>query len=127
VRHAAALAKAQGSELVLLHVVPELNYPIRGLGMAEALPHLRQELHQRAKEQLQEVQRGLGAGLNVRLELRDGTAHDAILACANEVGADLIVMGTHGYTGIKHALLGSSAERVVRLASCPVLTVRSKG
>ena len=58
-------------------------------------------------------------------ELREGTPHEAILAFAKERQADLIVMGTEGHTGLAHALLGSTAERVVRLAICPVLTVRT--
>lgn len=122
--HAAELARSCNADLVLLHVVPELDYPIRGLGMAQAFPHLREELHTRAKEHLAEVQKGL-KNVKSTLELRDGVPHDAILECAKAVAADMIVMGTHGHTGIKHALLGSSAERVVRLSTCPVLTVRS--
>jgi nucleotide-binding universal stress UspA family protein len=51
---------------------------------------------------------------------------EAILAVAREIGADLIVMGTHGHTGLKHALLGSVAERTVRLAPCSVLTVKEE-
>lgn len=123
--HAATMARSFGAELVILHVVPELNYPIRGLGMAQAFPHLREELHTRAKEHLQEVQAALGKDLKSSIDLRDGVPHDAILDCAKEKQADLIVMGTHGHTGLKHALLGSSAERVVRTAHCPVLTVRN--
>ena len=62
----------------------------------------------------------------MRSELRDGDAHAQVLACAKANNADLIVMGTQGHTGLKHALLGSTAERIVRLAECPVLTVRSR-
>ena len=126
VAYAAELARSFDADLVLLYVLPELNYPIRGLGMASAFPHLREELHTRAKEQLTEVQKGLGSGLRTSIELRDGAPDEMILACAKDLRADMIVMGTHGHTGIKHAILGSSAERVVRLAECPVLTVRSK-
>lgn len=127
VEHAAALARAQGGELVLLYAMPPLSYPLRGLGMAEALPNLHEQIRLRATEQLQAVQKGLGAGVKSRIEVRDGEAYEAILACAKELQADLIVIGTHGHTGIKHMLLGSSAERVVRLANCPVLTVRHRG
>ena len=122
--YAAELARSTNAELVLLHVVPDFDYPIRGLGMAQAFPHLRPEMHTRAKEQLTAVQQKL-KNVKSTLELRDGVAHDAILDCAKAVKADMIVMGTHGHTGLKHALLGSSAERVVRLSPCPVLTVRS--
>ena len=57
-------------------------------------------------------------------EVAAGPAADTIVRIAQERGADLIVMGTHGRTGLQHVLLGSVAEKVVRLAPCPVLTVR---
>ena len=55
-----------------------------------------------------------------------GPASDAILEAAKTEGADVIVMGTHGRRGFQHLLLGSVAERTLRLATCPVLTIRSK-
>jgi nucleotide-binding universal stress UspA family protein len=58
--------------------------------------------------------------------VRIGTAWEQILFTAAEVGADLIVLGTHGRRGVSHALLGSIAERVVRLSEIPVLTVRAR-
>lgn len=123
---AASMASSFGAELVLLHVIPEFEYPIRGLGMASSFPHLREELHTRARERLEETKTSLGPNLKVRTEVRDGDPYEQILACARADKADLIVLGTHGHTGIRHALLGSTAERVVRLAECPVLTVRTK-
>jgi glycine betaine transporter len=57
-------------------------------------------------------------------EVRIGKAYNEIVAAAKVSCADLIVIATHGYTGLKHALLGSTAERVVRHAHCPVLVVR---
>lgn len=57
-------------------------------------------------------------------ELAVGSPAETIVRVAQELGADLIVMGTHGRTGLQHALLGSVAEKVVRLAPCPVMTVR---
>jgi nucleotide-binding universal stress UspA family protein len=60
-------------------------------------------------------------------ETAAGNPADAIVRLAEERGVDLIVMGTHGRTGLQHVLLGSVAEKVVRLAPCPVLTVRHKG
>jgi nucleotide-binding universal stress UspA family protein len=57
---------------------------------------------------------------------RTGPAVDGILAAASDVGADLIVVGTHGRTGIRHLALGSVAERIVRSAAVPVLTVRRR-
>jgi nucleotide-binding universal stress UspA family protein len=62
----------------------------------------------------------------VQAEVRIGKPYHEICSMAKTLGADLIVIATHGYTGLKHALLGSTAERVVRHASCPVLVVRDK-
>jgi nucleotide-binding universal stress UspA family protein len=122
--YAAWMAETFAAHLLLLHVVPELDYPVLGIGMTSTLPHLREELRSKARERLQEAAAKLTAA-NVRSEVRDGSAAECILACAAEHEADLIIMGTHGHTGLKHVLLGSSAERVVRLSTCPVLTVRN--
>ena len=64
------------------------------------------------------------AGLTVGIATRDGIPYHEIVALAQDKRADLIVIGTHGRGGVNRALLGSVADRVVRLASCPVLTVR---
>jgi nucleotide-binding universal stress UspA family protein len=65
-----------------------------------------------------------GAGLTVRIALRTGVPYAEIVELATNERADLVVLGTHGRGGINRALLGSVADRVVRLAPCPVLTVR---
>ncbi len=57
---------------------------------------------------------------------RSGAPAEEIIRFADEESVDLIVMGTHGWTGVRHLILGSTAENVVRTANCPVLTVRSK-
>ena len=67
--------------------------------------------------------RFMKAGLACTTKIVEGSASTAIAARGQEIGADLIVVGTHGRTGLAHAMLGSVAERVVRRASCPVLTV----
>jgi nucleotide-binding universal stress UspA family protein len=61
------------------------------------------------------------------LQVRHGRAFQEIAEAARSLPADLIIIATHGYTGIKHALLGSTTERVVRHAPCPVLVVREGG
>ena len=66
-----------------------------------------------------------GAGkIGIRIATRIGRAYDEIASTAREEKADLIAIATHGYTGLKHVLLGSTAERVVRHAPCAVLVVR---
>ena len=61
---------------------------------------------------------------SVHPEVREGTPFAEIVRCARDKDIDLIVMGTHGHTGLAHMLLGSVTEKVVRKAPCPVLTVR---
>lgn len=64
------------------------------------------------------------AELNVVPEVAEGTPFEEIVRFARDKDIDLIVMGTHGHTGLAHLFLGSVAEKVVRRAPCPVLTVR---
>ncbi|MCA8964103.1 MAG: universal stress protein [Planctomycetes bacterium] len=123
--YALEMARSFGAEIVLLHVIPDMGYPLRSFGTVSAFPNLREEIHKRGTEELAELQAQLGTDVKITTELRDGASHHAILDCAKDVGADMIIIGTHGHTGLKHMLLGSTAEKVVRSAECPVLTVRS--
>jgi nucleotide-binding universal stress UspA family protein len=98
--------------------------------MASSLHHIQEELDTRALESLEQRVEALKASLptvTMRVVVKHGDAHEATLKCAEDEHADMIVMGTHGHTGITHALLGSTAEKVVRLSKVPVLTVRTKG
>lgn len=82
-------------------------------------------LRKRAEDAVGMIERmGEGHGVEVETEIREGDPAETILAYAEEIGADLIVSGTHGRSGVRRRLLGSVAERVVRHASCPVMTVR---
>lgn len=82
-------------------------------------------LKKRAEDAVGMVERmGEGYGVDVETEIREGDPAETILAYADEIGADAIVAGTHGRSGVKRRLLGSVAERVVRHAACPVMTVR---
>ncbi|MCK5680144.1 universal stress protein [bacterium] len=64
------------------------------------------------------------SGISCEGEIRHGVPYEEIIGYAKEIDADLIVMATHGHTGISHILLGSVAEKIVRHAPCPVLTTR---
>jgi universal stress protein A len=114
--YAETVARRLGAELVLVHVSEALAV-VPGSDLAE-----RQRIA--AREQLDaQVDELAGRGLAARAVLRAGLPFDEIVAAADAEGADLIVMGTHGRSGLSHLLMGSVAERVVRQASCPVLTV----
>jgi nucleotide-binding universal stress UspA family protein len=72
------------------------------------------------------VKRHVPTGVDSETVTRLGHPSEEIVAAAKDFDVDLIVLATHGHTGLKHLLLGSTAERVVRLAPCPVLTVRER-
>jgi nucleotide-binding universal stress UspA family protein len=84
-----------------------------------------EQAREAAKRRLQEVEDKVRAtGVPVHAHLTEAPAAHAIARAAEELGVDLIVMGTRGNTGLKHVILGSVAERTLRLAPCSVLTVK---
>jgi nucleotide-binding universal stress UspA family protein len=123
---AADLARRFGSELVLLHAYPVPGYTFPD-GSVLASPKMMQELADQAERHLEEwrasAERLVGAP-RVTAEKAIGEPAAEIVSFAESRKIDLVAMGTHGRTGLQHALLGSIAERVVRRARCPVLTVR---
>lgn len=125
---AVSLAKPFGATIHLLHVVQLPVVPM----MPEAAPVIPvtfwQELREHAQRNLEKQKAKLGtAGVACELEVIEDVPGFAISAAAERAKADLIVMGSRGLTGLKHALLGSVAERTVRAAPCPVLTVKHGG
>jgi universal stress protein A len=89
------------------------------------VPALRAELVTEAEAQLASLlPEGVRDGLRVTTEVQAGKAAAVIIEVAEQQGCDLIVMGTHGRTGVAHLFLGSVAEKVVRAAPCPVVTIR---
>ncbi len=128
VQGACQLAERLGSELHLLHVLSE----IIPAGPDPLLtPILPTEYYTDAEAQAREaIERFLdpawGRPTRVSTFVRWGSPVEAIVAHAVEQHVDLIVIASHGRTGFKHALLGSVAERIVREAPCPVLTIRDR-
>ncbi len=121
---ALALIRGYGGRAVFLHVLDiQYIYPAAyGADPGLIPPVTPEELEPDWQEFLQDLP--LGGGLLWEKQTREGRAAQTIADAALEVGADLIVIGTHGRTGIAHLLLGSVAEQVLRLAPCSVLTVR---
>jgi len=126
-RHGRGLARQFGAKLILLHVVEPMVYP-SDLGYTPVLSEeLTAEVQQEAESRLRAaVETERAQGIECEGLLRFGRPYLEIAAVAEELGVDLIVLTTHGYTGLKHVVLGSTAERVVRHAPCPVLVVREK-
>lgn len=126
---AAALAKRLPARLHLLHVLeePSVTYPSLATGVVTpgGLPV---EIRDAAASALEDVIAGMKAddpqATAVARVVEAPSISQGIVECARELDADLIVMGTHGRTGMRHAFLGSVAERTLRQADCPVLTVK---
>jgi universal stress protein A len=124
VDYAIQLARRLGAKLTLLHVIPEpsaLDYNIGGIPkeeiegwQREAQKRLAEQLT-RAKIEYPEVDSVQRTGLHPR---------DEIVSAARDLSADLLVISTHGYTGWKHFLLGSHAEKILEQAPCPTLVIR---
>ena len=124
-RQAADLARALGAEVVLLHVASEAMVWREGL-TTPALRSVFEAQRAWAADTLAARARALAAeGASARSIVRVGVAWEEILRVATEERADLIVMGTQGRTGLERFMMGSVAERVLRRATCPVLTVRT--
>jgi nucleotide-binding universal stress UspA family protein len=122
---AVEVARHFQATLHLVHVVPALPAPTPDLNYTFRVPEYEAALHAEANEKLKQLAARLcGEGLSPEHSIGHGDAGREIARMASEVGADVIVIATHGETGWRHALFGSVAERVVRLAACPVLTVR---
>jgi universal stress protein A len=129
IRVAASLSKSFEAPLTVMTVYQPALVPMVPDGvMFPLVVDVDGEVEQ-MKTRLHEVEAAAtAAGADrVSCELRQGSPFDEIIANAREGQYDLIVMGTHGHSGLAHALLGSTAEKVVRKAPCAVLTVRLPG
>jgi nucleotide-binding universal stress UspA family protein len=125
VRYAVSLARQFDSSITLVHVV-EPSYGPAALGGSPATRQATdRERAARAKSKLGVMgHRILGPCRIVETVIRNGLAFFEITEAAKALSADLIIIGTHGYSGVTRAIMGSTAEKVVRHAPCPVLVVR---
>jgi nucleotide-binding universal stress UspA family protein len=121
------MAKANRAELRLVHVLDPV-VPIGGdIVSPPTYERLRKSAHAYGRKRLARlVARARKAGVRATGILREGVAWSEILSATRRPRTDLIVMGTHGRTGLSRMLLGSVAGRVIRLSRCPVLSVRPK-
>ncbi|HRP98423.1 MAG TPA: universal stress protein [Rhodocyclaceae bacterium] len=121
---ARTLAGLADAKLVVLHVITELADKRSRYLPSEVIDTVIREVERHAVEDMRTFCSKHFAGLDTATEIVVGKGADAILAQADKLDADLIVMGTHGRTGIEKLVVGSTAEKVVRGARIPVLTVR---
>ncbi len=121
---ACSLARDSGARLIVLHVLERPVIAYTGVAMAPPAPGPSEEERKALLKRLKQVQpQAPAVAVEHRLEQGDPTI--GILQVAQETGCDLIVIGTHGRTGLGRLLLGSVAEQVLRKAPCPVLTVKT--
>ncbi len=125
-KYAISMSDEFSAKLVILHVIEEISSALYfDMLQTPPLAQLMADIEKQANKALQELlPADVRARLKVEYLIRKGAPFLEIIRCAQEIEADLIVCGTHGRSGIKHALFGSVAEKVVRKAPCPVLSVR---
>jgi len=122
---AVEIARSFDAKLHLLHCYQIQPGGISPYGIAIPANYFA-EIRDAASQQLADWQeKHVPAGISVDASMMSEAPSEAILTAATKIGADLIVMGTRGLSGFKHVMLGSVAERTVRLAPCPVMTVHA--
>ena len=127
--YALNLATTFKAGLLILHVTPEPVHPeqLSFYLPPEKLDELRAMQKKEIDQNLNHYLKQLGNFKDIRMIVKEGEPFVEIIGTAKKESADLIVMGTHGRTGLDHVLFGSTAEKVVRKSPCPVLTIRLPG
>jgi nucleotide-binding universal stress UspA family protein len=121
--YAVDFAKRSTAELLVVSVIEPLYYALSELAVP-AVGELLEEQRRQSRAQLTRLEASYARRkVKLRALLQVGTPYQAIVDAAKQFKADLIIMATRGRTGVSHLLLGSVAERVVRIAGCPVLTL----
>lgn len=119
-RYAIPFARQFGAEVTLLHVIAPVIVSSAGEVPQEGFLQSTEE----AQNALDALQGTVGGDIRCKGLVRKGSPHIEIVDTAKELAIDLVILSTHGRTGLEHVLLGSTAAKVVRRAGCPVLIVR---
>ena len=124
-KYAVNFTKSFNAEIILIYVVEPVIYP-PDFSMGQiAMPSINTEWDDRAKDELAKLAKNEITGVNsVKTVIKTGKPFVEIIETAKEENVDLIIIATHGHSGVEHILFGSTAEKVVRKAPCPVLTLR---
>ena len=124
-KYAGELAKNLKAKMYVLHVAEYSNVGGDPDASELLIPNYIPELEKKGKDRLDQITRRLSeVGVDAHSVFVAGRAYQDIVRVAEELKVDLIVIGTHGRTGFSHLFFGSTAEKVVRLCPCPVLTVK---
>ncbi len=118
------MVKQLGAEITFIHVIERLDHPD---DMTALFDEGYAYMMDRARALLNDlVIRSTQENIKANSEIANGIPYVEISRMAEELGADLIIMGTHGRKGLDHMLMGSQTERVVRMATCPVTTIKTR-
>ena len=127
-KYSVTFAKQFGAELVLVYVVEPPIYPADFSFGQMHLPNIENELRSHGKQELDRLAQIQIAGqVRARTLICTGKPFIEIIKTARVENVDLIIIATHGHTGVEHILFGGTAEKIVRKAPCPVLVVRRQG
>ena len=126
--NAKEIAKSYEAKIHLLHIIEETIHPAYSLSgkssIFDIVPNIKEDCEKRLKKMISEK---IGDEVKTEIHIVSGQAANEIINFAKNNSMDLIVIATHGLTGLEHLLLGSTTEKVVRMASCPVFTIKSFG
>jgi len=127
-QYAVSLAEQFGAELHVLHVIPSTPMPLPDAATPWVVPEpaITPQIDEARIRMTHDLGDDCSTDFLVVQKVVIGYAVDEIVGYAKEHAIDLIVIGTHGHTGLSHLLLGSVAETIVRLSECPVMTVHPK-
>ncbi|MCX5812857.1 MAG: universal stress protein [Proteobacteria bacterium] len=127
IKYAVSLAKKYDAELHFFHVIPNLNYftPYESFLTPENLVLIEKNIEKEVEKDFEKIIKGID--ISVIKVIKTGVTFIEIIDYIKEENIDLVVMGTHGRSGIEHILIGSVAEKILRRSPCPVLIIRPKG
>ncbi len=124
-KYAVQFAKQFNAKLYIIYVIEPVIYPADFSMGQVAIPSLENDIKNRADEEMDSLIKSLvDPSLETEKIIKTGKPFVEIIETARDLDADIIIMATHGHTGVEHLLFGSTAEKVVRKAPCPVLTLR---
>jgi nucleotide-binding universal stress UspA family protein len=126
--YASEIAQSYKAQLQVLHIIEETMHPAFSVtgksSIFDLVPGIKDDSRKRAEKMIKEF---VSDKVKTKVFIQGGRAASDIIKFANENSSDLIVIATHGLTGLEHMLLGSVTEKVVRMAHCPVFTVKAFG
>jgi universal stress protein A len=125
-RYAVPLAEQFGAVITLINIIEPTVFPSDfGFGQM-SFPDVEQELIHKAEEELQAIGESVTTSVTIKTIVKSGIPFVEVTNFADEKDVDLIIVATHGRTGVEHILFGSTAEKIIRKAPCPALVVRAE-